>query len=110
MIKLPKEVSRIIKTLEAKGHEVYAVGGCVRDSLLGKNPIDFDLATSAGLDEMTALFPEAQVISEKYSVVRFDYSDPENEDEGVIIDLAAFRIDGEYSDYRRPDDVTLRIK
>lgn len=105
MIKLPKEVSRIMKTLESKGYEVYAVGGCVRDSLLGKNPLDFDLATNAALDEMKALFPEAKVISEKYSVIRFDYCDQNNEDEGIIVDLAAFRIDGEYSDYRRPDEV-----
>ncbi|MCI8631136.1 MAG: hypothetical protein HFG67_02535 [Firmicutes bacterium] len=105
MIKLPKEVSRIMKTLESKGYEVYAVGGCVRDSLLGKNPLDFDLATNAALDEMKALFPEAKVISEKYSVIRFDYCNQNNEDEGIIVDLAAFRIDGEYSDYRRPDEV-----
>lgn len=110
MIRLPKEVSRIIKVLEAKGHEVYAVGGCVRDSLLGKNPIDFDMATDAKLDEITEIFPDAKVISEKYSVVRFDHSDPENEDEGVIIDLATFRIDGEYSDHRRPDEVTFTDK
>jgi len=100
MIKLPKEVSRIMKTLESKGYEVYAVGGCVRDSLLGKNPLDFDLATNAALDEMKALFPEAKVISEKYSVIRFDYCNQNNEDEGIIVDLAAFRIDGEHSDYR----------
>ena len=65
-----------MKALEKSGHEVYAVGGCVRDSLLGREPIDFDLATDAGLEEMTSLFPEAKVLSEKYSVLRFDYSNP----------------------------------
>ena len=105
MIKLPKEVGRIMKVLEKNGHEVYAVGGCVRDSLLGREPIDFDLSTDAGLEEMKALFPEAKVLSEKYSVLRFDYSNPQNEEEGIIVDLATFRIDGAYSDYRRPDEV-----
>ena len=105
MIKLPKEVSRIMKTMEESGYQVYAVGGCVRDSLLGKSPIDFDLATNAGWEEITAVFPEAKVLSEKYSVVRLDYSDPQNEDKGIIVDLATFRVDGKYSDYRHPDTV-----
>ena len=45
MIKLPKEVHRVIKTLEGEGWDTYAVGGCVRDSLLGLAPTDWDLAT-----------------------------------------------------------------
>ena len=110
MIKLPREIRRIMKELETAGYEVYAVGGCVRDFLLGKNPLDFDLATNAKLEEMTAIFPEAEVISEKYSVIRLDYSNPENEDEGIIADIATYRIDGEYSDYRRPDDVIFTEK
>lgn len=110
MIKLPREIRRIMKELETAGYEVYAVGGCVRDFLLGKNPLDFDLATNAKLEEMTAIFPEAEVISEKYSVIRLDYSNPENEDEGIIADIATYRIVGEYSDYRRPDDVIFTEK
>lgn len=110
MIKLPREIRRIMKELETAGYEVYAVGGCVRDFLLGKNPLDFDLATNAKLEEMTAIFPEAEVISEKYSVIRLDYSNPENEDEGIIADIATYSIDGEYSDYRRPDDVIFTEK
>lgn len=106
MIKLPKEVSRVFRKLEENGYKVYAVGGCVRDSLLGETPIDFDLATNASLDEMRALFPDAKVLSEKLSVIRFDYSNPDDEeDEGIILDVATFRVDGEYSDYKRPDSV-----
>lgn len=105
MIRLPKEVNKVFKKLEEKGFQVYAVGGCVRDSLLGENPIDFDLATNASLDELRELFPEARVLSEKLSVIRFDYSNPENEEEGIILDVATFRVDGEYSDFKRPDSV-----
>lgn len=107
MIKFPKEVSRVFRKLEENGYRVYAVGGCVRDSLLGNNPIDFDLATNAKLDELKELFPDAIVLSEKLSVIRFDYSNPEDEDEGIILDVATFRVDGQYSDYRRPDSVTF---
>ena len=107
MIKFPKEVSRVFRKLEENGYKVYAVGGCVRDSLLGNNPIDFDLATNAKLDELKELFPDAIVLSEKLSVIRFDYSNPEDEDEGIILDVATFRVDGQYSDYRRPDSVTF---
>ena len=65
MVKLPKDAGRIIKILMDKGFQAYAVGGCVRDSLLGLHPYDWDIATSAGLEELKKLFPEAKIISEK---------------------------------------------
>ena len=46
-IKLPEKVNMIIHTLQAHGHEAYAVGGCVRDSILGRVPDDWDITTSA---------------------------------------------------------------
>ena len=46
-INLPDDVRRIIKTIEDNGYEAYAVGGCVRDSILGRNPDDWDITTSA---------------------------------------------------------------
>ena len=112
MIKLPKEVNNIMKTLEKAGFETYVVGGCVRDSIIGLNPYDWDMATAARLDDIKNLFPDAKVLSEKLSVVRFDFTHEvadENDDsitvEGIMVDLATFRIEGKYSDYRRPDDV-----
>ena len=47
-ISIPKHASDIIKTLSAHGYEAYVVGGCVRDSILGKEPADWDITTSAG--------------------------------------------------------------
>jgi tRNA nucleotidyltransferase (CCA-adding enzyme) len=106
MIKLPKEISQVVKAVEDAGHAIYMVGGCVRDSLLGMEPIDWDLATDATWQEMVQILPEFQVLSEKYSVVRWE---PESDEdgEGLIIDIATFRMEGEYSDHRRPDQVTL---
>lgn len=112
MIKIPKEVKRIMKTLEDRQFKAYAVGGCVRDCLAGMKPYDWDVATSAGFEELTRLFPEAKVISEKYSVVRMEFIDEVYDregdfvgEEGVIVDVATFRKDGIYSDGRRPDTV-----
>lgn len=106
MIKFAREVKRVIRTLEEKGFEAYAVGGCVRDSLLGIKPLDWDIATSAKLEDLVVIFPEAKVISEKFSVIRMDILDESKEEiEGIVIDVATFRTDGEYSDKRRPDNV-----
>ncbi|MBV5342315.1 CCA tRNA nucleotidyltransferase, partial [bacterium] len=98
-----------------------AVGGCVRDALLGKEPLDWDLATNARLWNLEEIFPEAKIISDKYSVVRRDFpavtpdttSNPVNQDiwgtpkPGSHVDIATFRTEGAYSDSRRPDQVTF---
>ncbi len=105
MIKLPKEVSGIIRTLEAGGFKAYCVGGCVRDSLLGITPIDWDISTNALLPDLQRLFPEAKVISEKYSVIRIDHTCGADDDEGIVADIATFRTEGAYTDFRRPDEV-----
>ena len=56
-IDLPKQVREIIERLEEAGYEAYAVGGCVRDSLIGRIPQDWDITTSARPEEVKALFP-----------------------------------------------------
>lgn len=98
MIKLPKEVNKVIKALEAAGFETYAVGGCVRDSLLGRSPSDWDIATAAKISQITGVLPEAKVLSEKFGVAQVKFDDGN-------IDIATFRIEGTYSDHRRPDEV-----
>ena len=62
MIKLPKQVKEIIKKLRDKGYEAYAVGACVRNSLLGDKPLDWDVATNAGLDVLKELFKDGKVM------------------------------------------------
>lgn len=98
MIKLPKEIVHMIKTIEDAGFEAYAVGGCVRDSILGKQPEDWDLTSNASRDILEALFPDAAIVNRKLGVMRISEGE-------VTADIAAYRIDGEYKDYRRPETV-----
>lgn len=104
MVKLPKEVLKLVNTLEQNGFPTYAVGGCVRDSIAGSQPLDWDLATAARLDDLKEIFPEAKVLSEKLSVVRLEYiTEYEDEDgfkfeDGIIVDIATFRKEGEYQE------------
>ena len=55
-IDLPKKVREILDVIEESGHEAYVVGGCVRDSILGRQPGDWDITTSAKPEEVKALF------------------------------------------------------
>jgi tRNA nucleotidyltransferase (CCA-adding enzyme) len=118
MMKLPAKITQTMEALTNSGFAVYAVGGCVRDSLLGKEPLDWDLATDARLWNLEQIFPEAKIISEKYSVIRRDFPDgmnqsPDNLDiwgtAGPVphVDIATFRTEGTYSDSRRPDRVAF---
>ena len=56
LIHLPEDVKAILHTLQEAGYEAYAVGGCIRDSLLGRRPDDWDITTSAKPQERKALF------------------------------------------------------
>ena len=98
MIKMPKEVNKIMKTLEGAGFEAFAAGGCVRDSLLGEEPYAWDIITSADREQLAELFPDGQVVNRSYGILRFEYIsevfDKEGEflgEEGVIVDVAPYR-------------------
>ncbi len=121
MMKLPAKVSQTMEALTNSGFAVYAVGGCVRDALLGKEPLDWDITTNARLWNLEEIFPEAKIISDKYSVIRKDFpgDTPDttnnfgNQDIWGTpkpvphVDIATFRTEGTYSDSRRPDRVTF---
>lgn len=98
LVKLPKEVSKIMTRLQDAGFEAYVVGECIKDSFLGQKPFGWDLATNAGMPQLKEFFPEAEVLSEKFSVLRFEYieeivdKDGEVEGEtGIIVDLGTYR-------------------
>lgn len=90
MIKMPKEVKEIIRALRDKGYEAYAAGICVRSCLAGEKPLDWDVNTNAGLDAIKEIFPEGEVVSEKFSVVRL-YGNEDAEDQ-IITDIGTFRM------------------
>lgn len=97
---LPPAAAAILRRLEDAGHETWLVGGCVRDSLLGLVPKDWDICTSAKPEEMTAAFGGWKVIP---TGLRHGTVTVRLEGEGW--EVTSYRIDGEYTDHRHPDGV-----
>ena len=99
-ILLPAPVRSILSTLQQQGHSAFAVGGCVRDSLMGRAPHDWDVCTSARPGEIKAAFPgkclSAPGIRHGTVTVLLEHTPYE---------VTTFRTDGAYSDHRRPDSV-----
>jgi poly(A) polymerase len=100
----------IIRTLCSAGHEAYLAGGCVRDLLLGREPQDYDVATSATPDIVLAMFPRTFAVGAHFGVVLVASDlDSACEDGSVaercVTEVATFRSDGVYSDGRHPDEV-----
>ena len=99
-IKLPLEVKSILYQINKHGHEAYVVGGCVRDSILHRPIHDWDICTSATPEEIIQVFKDQEVI-------------PTGLQHGTVtliinhtpFEITTFRIDGDYSDNRRPDSV-----
>src|SRR5690554_4753019 len=98
MFKLPEEIKKILRTIEIEGYQAYVVGGSIRDLMLGIDPLDWDLASNAPPKIVSELFPQSDLIGEKFGVVRVGVGE-------VEADVASLRIDGNYSDHRRPDEV-----
>ena len=100
--KLPEKVNSIIKLLKANGYEAYAVGGCVRDMVMGIAPNDFDITTSALPEETMRVFKDYRIVETgiKHGTVT------------VICDhepfeITTYRIDGDYLDSRHPESVSF---
>lgn len=93
----------ITETLRSAGYEAYLAGGCVRDLLLGLDPKDYDVATSATPDAVLKLFPDkkALTVGAHFGVVLVCDTEPG----GIATEVATFRHDGAYTDGRRPDTV-----
>ncbi len=99
-IQLPEKVNIIINTLQKHGYEAYAVGGCVRDSILGREPDDWDITTSATPLETKALFKRTFDTGIEHGTIT------------VLLDrdtfeVTTYRVDGEYEDSRHPKEVTF---
>ena len=102
LVKLPKEVGKVMTRLQEAGFEAYVVGECVRDSILGRKPFGWDVTTNATLEDLKTVFPEAEVFSEKFGVIRLEYIeetkiDGETVEVGVIVDVAPYRKEAKYS-------------
>src|SRR3989344_5040847 len=99
---LPKEVLDILAQLKSNNFEAYAVGGCVRDILRGVEPKDWDITTNATPEEIQKIFPN-NFYENKFGTVGVITSS--QEESLKIVEVTTYRIDGEYSDARHPDEV-----
>ena len=89
---------KIVQTLKDAGYQAVFAGGCVRDQLLGIEPNDYDIATSATPDVVESLFPDTIPLGKAFGVIVVLM-------EGIEFEIATFRNDGNYTDGRRPDEV-----
>jgi tRNA nucleotidyltransferase/poly(A) polymerase len=97
-IQLPEKVNRIITTLQKHGFEAYAVGGCVRDSFLGRVPGDWDITTSAAPEETKSLFARTFDTGIEHGTITVLLN-------GEGFEVTTYRIDGKYEDNRHPSKV-----
>lgn len=99
-IKIPEQAKNIIKELNQAGFEAYVVGGCVRDSLLNKEPQDWDITTSAKPEQVKSLFLRTIDTGIEHGTVTVMM-------DKVGYEVTTYREDGEYKDHRRPMGVTF---
>ena len=95
---LPADVRYIIRQLEENGHEAYAVGGCVRDTILSRTPGDWDITTSARPEQVKEIFHRTIDTGIQHGTVTVMLHH-------VGYEVTTYRIDGEYADNRHPDQV-----
>ena len=101
-VSIPQPVQKALVRLEQNGYEAYAVGGCVRDSLLGRLPNDWDITTSARPEETAACFFDCRTIDigAKHGTVGVLL-------DGMLMEITTYRSDGEYADNRHPTSVSF---
>ena len=99
-IQVPEKAKRIIDTIMNAGYEAYVVGGCVRDSVLGREPNDWDITTSAKPEQVKALFSRTLDTGLQHGTVTIM-------DGKEGFEVTTYRIDGEYEDSRHPKEVTF---
>ena len=105
-MKHPTYVKNCIELLERSGYSAYAVGGAVRDSLLGKEPSDWDVTTSATPDEILSVFADFRTIPTgiKHGTITVLFDEGDNR---YPVEITTFRVDGEYKDSRHPESVSF---
>ena len=98
-MRVNEKAQAVVTRLQGAGFEAYLVGGCVRDLLIGREPKDYDIVTSAVPDQVAELFPDHYVAGKQFGVVGV-------REHGEVFEVATFRQDHGYSDRRRPDTVS----
>ncbi len=109
-IKIPAGAAYILEQLNKSGYEAYIVGGCVRDCLLGDEPSDWDITTSAKPEEVKKLFPRTIDTGIQHGTVTVlvDKSISASGSQRIYaFEVTTYRVDGIYTDHRRPESVTF---
>ena len=96
-IVIPEQVNSILESLQKSGYEAYVVGGCVRDALLGREPNDWDITTSALPTEVKSVFPRTIDTGLQHGTVTVLCG-------GTGYEVTTFRVDGVYEDGRHPKE------
>lgn len=104
-INMPKPVKKIISTLQQAGYEAYAVGGCIRDSLLGRIPDDWDITTQAKPEQVKKLFRRTIDTGIQHGTVTVLMKSESGQSNWETYEITTYRIDGEYEDSRHPNKV-----
>lgn len=97
-LQIPPKVTRIIDTLQSHGYEAFAVGGCIRDTILARRPDDWDITTSARPQEVKGLFERTVDTGLQHGTVTVLLA-------GETFEVTTYRVDGEYEDHRHPTQV-----
>ena len=106
-IQMPKGAEFVIRSLEKSGFEAYIVGGCVRDAVLGREPEDWDITTSARPEDVKSIFHTTVDTGIEHGTVTVLLPKDETGEEIRSFELTTFRIDGEYEDSRHPKRVSF---
>ena len=100
IISIPEKVNTVLQTLQERGYEAYVVGGCVRDSVLGITPKDWDITTNASPLEVKACFARTVDTGLQHGTVTVLL-------DGDSYEVTTYRIDGVYEDGRHPSSVSF---
>ncbi len=98
MFKIPDKIEYVLKKLTQNGYEAYVVGGCVRDMLMGIEPNDFDITTSARPEQVMELFDKTVPTGIKHGTVTVMM-------DKTPVEVTTFRTDGDYTDHRHPEEI-----
>lgn len=101
MVKIPNYAAQVLSALEAAGFAAWCVGGCVRDSLLGRTPQDWDVTTAARPEQVLSVFGDRAVPT------GLPHGTVTVKTTGGAVEVTTFRRDGVYRDHRRPQSVTF---
>lgn len=101
-LRIPEDAAWLLDRLQARGFEAWAVGGCVRDALLGREPNDWDICTAASPEQMMDVFADCRVVETglRHGTLTVILH-------GVPYEITTYRVDGTYTDHRHPDGVVF---